>query len=167
MSKINVSGLKNIRDKLQKYKKITATDIALAVAEKGKDLAQEKYGGASVVVTAETLGEGKARISAKGKGVAFLEYGTGRVGEGTYKGKLPTQPITFESGGETHTTEGWEYYYDNPKTKVTQNGQEGWIANKTFFTGQAAQAQMWKTANELIGGEARKAIEELIESNGG
>ncbi len=168
MTKIDTSGLENALNKIRKLKNINATDIAMAVAEKGKDLAQKKYGGTSVVVTSETLGEGKSRITAKGKGVAFMEYGTGRVGEGTYKGTLPTQPISFESPkGEMQTTEGWQYYYDNPKTKITKDGQEGWEANGVFFTGQEAGAQMWKTANELIGGEARKAIEEFIEINGG
>lgn len=168
MKKIDTSGLENALNKIRKLKSINATDIVMAVAKRGKDIAQTEYGGASVSVSVESNGKGKASLVAEGKNVAFFEYGTGRVGEGTYKGTLPTQPISFESPkGEMQTTEGWQYYYDNPKTKVTQNGQEGWIANKTFFTGQPAQAQMWKTANKLIGGEARKAIEELIESVGG
>ena len=160
---INLSGLKNVRDKLQRLKAITNDDIAMAVAERGKDLAQSKYDGV-VVVTAESLGGGKAKVIASGEKVAFYEYGYGVEGrDSAYKGQLPTEPITFESAGNTHTTQGWEYYYPNSKTKRTNaKGEQGWFHNKKFVTGQSAQAQMWRTANELEQGEAKKAIEQLF-----
>ena len=160
---IDLSGLKNVRDKLQRLKAITNDDIAMAVAERGKDLAQSKYGG-DVVVTAESLGGGKAKVIASGEKVAFYEYGYGVEGrDSAYKGQLPTEPITFESAGNTHTTQGWEYYYPNSKTKRTNaKGEQGWFHNKKFVTGQPAQAQMWRTANELEQGEAKKAIEQLF-----
>lgn len=160
---IDLSGLKNVRDKLQRLKAITNDDIAMAVAERGKDLAQSKYGG-DVVVTAESLGGGKAKVIASGEKVAFYEYGYGVEGrDSAYKGQLPTEPITFESAGNTHTTQGWEYYYPNSKTKRTNaKGEQGWFHNKKFVTGQSAQAQMWRTANELEQGEAKKAIEQLF-----
>ena len=75
---------------------------------------------------------------------------------------MPTNPLTFESAGNIHTTQGWEYYYPNSKTKRTVGGQQGWFHNKEFVTGQPAQAQMWRTANELEQGEAKKAIEQLF-----
>ena len=160
--KIDLSGLKNVRDKLQRLKAITNDDIVMAVAERGKDLAQSKYGG-DVVVTAESLGGGKAKVIASGEKVAFYEYGYGVEGrDSAYQGQLPTEPITFESAGNTHTTQGWEYYYPNSKTKRTVGGQQGWFHNKEFVTGQPAQAQMWRTANELEQGEAKKAIEQLF-----
>ena len=116
---IDLSGLKNVRDKLQRLKAITDDDIVMAIAERGKDLAQSKYGG-DVVVTAESLGGGKAKVIASGEKVAFYEYGYGVEGrDSAYKGQLPTEPITFESAGNTHTTQGWEYYYPNSKTKRT------------------------------------------------
>lgn len=160
---IDLSGLKNVRDKLQRLKAITNDDIAMAVAERGKDLAQSKYDG-DVVVTAESLGGGKAKVIASGEKVAFYEYGYGVEGrDSAYKGQLPTEPITFESAGNTHTTQGWEYYYPNSKTKRTNaKGEQGWFHNKKFVTGQSAQAQMWRTANELKQGEAKKAIEQLF-----
>ena len=160
---IDLSGLKNVRDKLQRFKAITDDDIVMAVAERGKDLAQSKYGG-DVVVTAESLGGGKAKVIASGEKVAFYEYGYGVEGrDSAYKGQLPTEPITFESAGNTHTTQGWEYYYPNSKTKRTNaKGEQGWFHNKKFVTGQSAQAQMWRTANELEQGEAKKAIEQLF-----
>ena len=159
---IDLSGLKNVRDKLQRLKAITNDDIAMAVAERGKDLAQSKYGG-DVVVTAESLGGGKAKVIASGEKVAFYEFGYGVEGrDSAYKGQLPTNPLTFESAGNIHTTQGWEYYYPNSKTKRTVGGQQGWFHNKEFVTGQPAQAQMWRTANELEQGEAKKAIEQLF-----
>ena len=160
---IDLSGLKNVRDKLQRLKAITNDDIAMAVAERGKDLAQSKYGG-DVVVTAESLGGGKAKVIASGEKVAFYEFGYGVEGRDSgYQGQLPTEPITFESAGNTHTTQGWEYYYPNSKTKRTNaKGEQGWFHNKKFVTGQSAQAQMWRTANELEQGEAKKAIEQLF-----
>lgn len=159
---IDLSGLKNVRDKLQRLRAITNDDIVMAVAERGKDLAQSKYGG-DVVVTAESLGGGKAKVIASGEKVAFYEYGYGVEGrDSAYKGQLPTEPITFESAGNTHTTQSWEYYYPNSKTKRTVGGQQGWFYDKEFVTGQPAQAQMWRTANELEQGEAKKAIEQLF-----
>ena len=159
---IDLSALKNVRDKLQRLKAITNDDIAMAIAERGKDLAQSKYGG-DVIVTAESLGGGKAKVISSGEKVAFYEYGYGVEGrDSAYKGQLPTEPITFESAGNTHTTQGWEYYYPNSKTKRTVGGQQGWFHNKEFVTGQPAQAQMWRTANELEQGEAKKAIEQLF-----
>ena len=159
---IDLSGLKNVRDKLQRLKAITNDDIVMAVAERGKDLAQSKYGG-DVVVTAESLGGGKAKVIASGEKIAFYEYGYGVEGrDSAYQGQLPTEPITFESAGVTHTTQGWEYYYPNSKTKRTVGGQEGWFYNRQFVTGQPAQAQMWRTANELEQGEAASAVEQLF-----
>ena len=135
----------------------------MAVADKGKDIAQSRYDG-DVIVTTESLGGGKAKVIASGEKVAFYEYGYGVEGrDSAYKGQLPTEPITFESAGNTHTTQGWEYYYPNSKTKRTNaKGEQGWFHNKKFVTGQSAQAQMWRTANELEQGEAKKAIEQLF-----
>lgn len=134
----------------------------MAIAERGKDLAQEKYDG-DVIVTAESLGGGKAKVIASGEKVAFYEFGYGVEGRDSgYQGQLPTEPLTFESAGDTHTTQGWEYYYPNSKTKRTVCGQQGWFHNKEFVVGQPAQAQMWRTANELEQGEAKNAVEQLF-----
>ena len=159
---IDLSGLKNVRDKLQRLKAITNDDIVMAIAERGKELAQEKYSG-DIVVTTENIGNGRAKVIASGEKVAFYEYGYGVEGrDSAYQGQLPTEPITFESAGNTHTTQGWEYYYPNSKTKRTVGGQEGWFHNRQFVTGQPAQAQMWRTANELEQGEAKQAVEQLF-----
>lgn len=159
---INLSGIKSVRKRLQALKSISNDDIVMAIAERGKELAQEKYSG-DIVVTTESLGGGKAKVIASGEKVAFYEYGYGVEGrDSDYKGQLPTEPITFESAGNIHTTQGWEYYYPNSKTKRTVGGQQGWFHNKEFVTGKPAQAQMWRTANELEQGEAKKAVEQLF-----
>lgn len=134
----------------------------MAVAEKGRDIAQSKYSG-DVMVTTESLGGGKAKIIASGKDVAFYEFGVGTQGkESAYQGELPTQSITFQSAGESHTTQGWEYNYPNPKTKRDMGNGVGWFYGGKFTDGKPAQAQMWQTANELEQGEAVNAIKKLF-----
>lgn len=114
----------------------------------------------SIVVTSSIVGD-EVTITAQGKHIAYLEYGTGTVGDGTYDGKLPTQPLTFMSPkehkdkdgtllpGVWHTTNGWVYNYPNKDTK--HDG--GWsykLGDKTIFTkGRKAQAQMFNTAQEI------------------
>lgn len=149
---INLSGLKNVRDKLQRLKAITNDDIVMAVAERGKELAQEGFG-ASVSVEAIPLGNGKARLQATGQQVSFIEYGVGIVGEGTYQGELPTQDITFTARhGKEHTTSGWVYNYFVKE-----------IDNKAKdHNGFQAKAPMWNTANRLEQGEAASAVEQLF-----
>lgn len=144
---IKVEGLQAT---IKRFKGIpTARQFAETIAAKGNDIAKELYSGHSGVTVYNTNQGNTSTINAEGKGVKYFEYGTGREGAGTYKGNLPTEPITFTSGGESHTTAGWEYYYDNPKTKVTKNGKDGWLLNKTFVTGGIAEAQMWQTSKEL------------------
>ena len=68
--------------------------------------------------------------------IAFLEFGTGVYADGGYEGKLPNQPITFTtSDGVTHTTQGWEYYY-NSEYKVNVGGVDGWFFGSALI-GQA------------------------------
>ena len=164
---IDLSGIKSIRKRLQALKSISNDDIAMAIADKGKDIAQSRYDG-DVIVTAESLGGGKAKLIASGEKVAFYEYGYGVEGrDSAYQGQLPTEPLTFESAGNTHTTQGWEYYYPNSKTKRTNaKGEQGWFHNKKFVKGKPAEAQMWKTANELENGKAIQAIKELMKERG-
>ena len=155
---IDLSGLKNVRDKLQRLKAITNDDIVMAVAERGKELAQEGFG-ASVSVEAIPLGNGKARVEAIGQQVSFIEYGVGTSGEGHYPGELPTQPITFYSTKlkREHTTQGWEYNYF---AKYVRNQDPN--AKVKDVTGFQAKAPMWHTANSLRDGKAATAVEQLF-----
>lgn len=124
-------------------------NIIDAVQAVGEKTAQEEYTGTHIIVSSE-VDNSSVTIRAKGEGIAYMEFGTGRIGEGTYKGQLPTEPLTFESPKgrepkEIHTTQGWEYDYDNPKTKI----MGGWFYGGTFTMGQQAQAQMFNTAERL------------------
>ena len=69
---IDLSGLKNVRDKLQRLKAITNDDIVMAIAERGKELAQEKYSG-DIVVTTENIGNGRAKVIASGDGADEIQ----------------------------------------------------------------------------------------------
>ena len=158
----NLSGLKNVRDKLQRLKAITNDDIVMAVAERGKEIAEIGFGSSAEKVEVIPLGNGRARLEARGQGVSFLEYGIGTSGDGSYPDptKVPTQPITFYSTKlkREYTTEnGWEYNYfaehvrrENPNAKVED------------VAGFQAKAPMWHTANSLRDGEAASAVEQLF-----
>lgn len=151
MAGVNTSGLRRFIKKVSKYKDIgnLTDDIANKVAERGVEIAQGRYFSSNVEIkNQETTVKGQRRLVVTGKGLNFMEFGTGLVGKGTYPDneKLPKETIHFESPkGEPQSTEGWEYYYPNPKTK--KNG--GWFANKVFHRGQVAGAQMWETAQQL------------------
>lgn len=142
------SKLKNISsENLQK----NALEL---LVDNGMENANTEYSGTHFEVTSE-VDDKKARIIASGSGIAYDEYGTGLVGEGTYEGELPTQTLTFISpkrkAGDTrpprvNTTHGWEYYYDNPETKF----MGGWFMGKGGFTrGQVASMRMYRTAKSL------------------
>ena len=136
-------------------RKLTDGSLITAIAEKGKEIAEEKYSLAdygtnqtNIVVSAEVISPTKARVTAKGDRISYLEYGTGYYAQGSYPAdKLPSW---------------WQYYYPS-EFKVTKfyGGEElkGW--NNTeygFCTGQKAGAQMYYTSVEL-----RQQIPNIVE----
>lgn len=124
----------------------------MAVAQRAKGLAQDGFGGAAQV-EAISLGNGKARVSAAGATVSFIEFGVGKSGEGTYQGELPTQDITFTArNGKEHTTSGWVYNYYVKEIDKKAKDHIGFVA----------KAPMWHTANRLEQGEAINAVEQLF-----
>lgn len=156
----DLKGLNNFMRKLKQVKQIeiVASSISSAVADKGVELARTAYLGSDVsraVVSKETSYDGDYAVVAQGYGLAFEEYGTGYYAEGTYGGKLPTQTITFESAGQIRSTQGWDYYYDNPDTKITIGGNKGWLLGSNFIIGKNAGNQMYNTSVEL----GEKAVE--------
>ena len=162
------NGLQNFANKLKNYKAQgdLAERVVEKVANKGIEIAQNKWGNQANVIQ---RGDGVKRSiiavdnNKINPSIAYTEFGTGIQGEGKYEGKLPTQNISFtDKNGLEWTAQGWEYYYPNSKTKRTVGGQEGWFHNRQFVTGQPAQAQMWRTANELEQGEAKQAVEQLF-----
>ena len=151
--KIN-NKLAGLQNRLAKVDDGNMTNvIADALTEQGKEIATAMYLGTKVEVERTEVVDGEASITATGKGIAYMEYGTGETGRGTYEGELPTRELTFVSPKDKriplsqriHTTQGWVYNYDNKYTKILG----GWFFGNTFTTGQPANAQMFKTAREL------------------
>lgn len=143
-------ALDNFMTKLGKFSKMKniSSKVANDIGERGVEIARELYHSPQriSVDVEETESPNKIKVVAKGHGIAFDEFGTGLVGQGTYKGQLPTETIEFESPkGSPQRTEGWVYYYPNPKTKI----MGGWFAGKVFHRGQVAEAQMYNTTQQL------------------
>ena len=151
MSKVvRRNDLNRFYGKLQNIRNVAETATEL-IADNGEKIAKSEYAGINSVQVIKDIDENSAVISASGDSVAYIEYGTGLVGQGTYKGDLPTRTLTFESpkdSGRINTTQGWEYYYDNPQTKVLG----GWFFGRgysNFTRGQVAGNQMFNTAKSL------------------
>lgn len=149
----DLTGLKEFQRRLKKFNigKQFADTVADSVADRGVEIAREEYKGENVDVRKETLGNGETQIVASGKGLAYMEFGTGEYAKGTYQGKLPTETISFESPkGKPQSTQGWEYYYPNEDTKTTIGGKHGWfLGNGVFTTGKVAGNQMFYTGDRL------------------
>lgn len=163
----NLTGLRNFYNKIKNFgetRKI-ANEIVDELAIRGAEIARREYGSVEGVnVYSETTGNGSSRIIAQGEKVAYIEFGTGIVGKNSKypKKHLPKETLTFESPkGEMQTTSGWEYYYNNPRTKRKVTDEEGNILSQgwwhkfegedeaTYVTGQEAGKQMYKTSQEL------------------
>lgn len=123
--------------------------VADIVVQKGLEIAKTQDVSADIYSTGT---KGNRKIIMSGVGLRYQEYGTGIVGEGTYDGKLPTEPIAFKSGGVDWVTSGWEYAYRYKQTKLGK-------PHKGFV----AKMPMYKTSVELkeyiatkLKGELRK-----------
>lgn len=143
------AGLSAFEQRLNNVGLDRINKAAATVEARGLEYAQSQYASAKnpVDVTAERKGY-HITIKAKGEQVLYEEFGTGKVGAGTYKGNLPTQTFTFVSPrntGDVHTTRGWEYFYPNPKTKRG----DAWYFKRQRYVGERAAAYMWKTREYL------------------
>lgn len=152
---VKISGAEELKRKLNNLKKLNGDQIALAIAERGAEIAKSNINSQNenILVAAVSSGDNKAKITAMGKGVAYIEYGIGSLGEGSYKGDTPKQPLTFKArNGKIITITKWIYNYFvrvvNPNAKQVKGFQ--------------AIAPMWRTANSLEKGEAKKAVIDLI-----
>jgi hypothetical protein len=149
----DLRGLNNFKKRLQDISKTNNalfTEIANEVAIEGKNIAMVEYANVDdVIVSHETLGNGKSRIIAQGKGIAYLEFGTGRVGENSNypKEKLPQKGVPL--------TGNWQYYYPSSYKRKNKAGEEGWYhkfegeTKASFVTGQKAGMQMYRTSQTL------------------
>ena len=162
---IDLSGLERFKNRLAKYANINrkfVNEVLKTVLLRAEQIAREEYAGfQGIEISYEILATGVGRIYAKGDEVAYIEFGTGLIGEQSNypQDKLPQQPIEFESPqGTPQQTDGWEYYYDNPQTKVLG----GWFYGNTFTQGQPAGMQMYKTS-QRIKNEMSQIVKNKIE----
>lgn len=126
--------------------KSSMNNFARLVANDGLKIAKEEYAGRNVILKRTGAKNGEISITAEGKGLFYLEYGTGVKGEqSNYQGNLKF-PIEFTSAykinGENVDVRlnKWTYYYAyRHKPQLS----------KTKFEGHEAYAQMFNTAQKL------------------
>lgn len=156
-TKIDLRGLKNFQKKVQNLPN-EIDRVLIAILEMGVKLAQQEYAGMPDIICYYEKENGKGKIIAKdmrttdasqpnSAQIAYLEFGYGIEGEGTYDGKLPTSGIDL--------TKSWTYYYDSIY-KATESGQKGWWTKLAyddgqahFVTGQPAGNHMYKVFKQL------------------
>lgn len=163
-STIDLSGLKHYIESIERYSTLLGRfhEIMEMICQQAQDYALNQYQSHErfdIRVSYENQGK-RATIYAEGDQVAFYEFGTGRVGENTYQGTLPTSQVPI--------TNSWIYYYPNEKTKRTSSrtGEEGWFWDNKFHRGIRAEAEMWET-REFIKQEAKYIVRYYFESKGG
>ena len=116
------------------------------IADKGLELAEKEYAGRNVILKKTRANKGEISISAEGKGLFYLEYGTGVKGEqSNYQGDLNFDVdfiSAYKLDGQNvrvHLNE-WTYYYAyRHKPQLS----------KTKYEGHEAYAQMFNTAQKL------------------
>lgn len=149
MKIVKENNISSFVKKLKKLSKEAPRTIAQMVAKKGEEIAKKQYASNSTGVQVGIVDadkNGNAQVWAEGKGLFYLEYGTGVKGEqSNYKGNL-NFPISFTSsyirdGRPVHITlKKWTYYYAyRHKPKL----------NRVKHEGHRAYAQMFNTAQEL------------------
>lgn len=175
---VDISGLLNFKKSLNKRKDVLKQGlediVGDIVATKGLGIAYDNYFGFSnhfhhnnIIVDKESLGDGKFKVFAQDlrdkPQIAYHEFGTGYYAKGMYQGNLPTQTLTFISGGIPQSTNGWVYYYPNENTKTIHNGVYGWwyrvLGQSHFSSGNQPQQQMWNTS-KLLRENLLKTIED-------
>lgn len=157
---INKQVFEKLNNKIKYYNSARFNkDVVKSLVDSGRDRLKLEYSFnlaiENVSVNGKVLTSNKGQVYATGDDVAYIEYGTGKVGEksGYPKELLPKQAFVFESPkGVTHTLPKWEYYYydeDNNYTKVKYKGKWGWFYNGLFTRGMPAGKQMYDTARYL------------------
>lgn len=163
-STIDLSGLEHYLKVVEEYGRLLKDfrNAMMALCEDAKQFAEKKYaehGHSSITVDFEPHGT-TATIYAKGRAVAFFEFGTGEYASGSYKGSIPQSGVPI--------TEKWEYYYEEPASghKVTLNGVKGWFWKGNFVTGNKAEAEMWETS-QYIRQQAHLIIQKYFQNESG
>ena len=165
---IDISGLANFKNTLFNVKrKLGDENTVTSMREKINKIALEEIEDAYSDTQFKVVRKDnkyETRIIAKGDEIAFDEFGTGFYAKGTYEGELPKQKLTFKSAGQYQTTQGWEHYYFNEKTKTTLNGRKGWFIRPrpgfprgSFHTGKVASNRFYRRC-KIIRERIRKEL---------
>ena len=144
---MDLSGLEHYMKVVGNYGRLLKDfrKAMMELCERASQFARDKYsdyGHSSITVEYENQGT-TATIYAKGRAVAFFEFGTGEYASGSYKGKLPQSGVPI--------TGNWEYYYEEPPSgrKAILSGVKGWFWKGNFVTGNKAEAEMWETSQYI------------------
>ena len=161
-STIKLDGLKHYIESIERYSNLLTKfhEIMEMICQQAEEYARNEYQSHErfdIQVYYENKGK-TASIYAYGDQVAFYEFGTGRVGENTYQGTLPTSQVPI--------TDSWIYFYKSSAKRITKSGSEGWFWEKKFHRGIRAEAEMWET-REFIKQEAKYIVRYYFESKGG
>ena len=157
-SNLSVNGLENLKKQLLDYKNNTLQQklniLAKTLSEKGVVIAQANIAGLDAIFTGELIGSIHTRkgsgskgtaifyIVADSKHAAFVEFGTGQLGqEGGY-------PYPFPKGVV------WKYNTGKTIFEI-EPGQYGWFYpgddGKWYFTqGMPSRPFMYETSLELM-----------------
>lgn len=157
--KITKNTLGNFQNKIlnQDFDSLV-NNLANAIAERGVEIAKEKFGSESVQVYKTEANNGTASIIASGKQVAYIEFGTGIMGDGTYPGKLPpkSRTIKFYSRGNNQETKGWEYNYFKKQHMKSANVKD-WKGHQAFapmfYTGRQLRQEIPQIVKDTIKGD--------------
>lgn len=156
--RLSDAGLRDAERQIQEYKATLnqkAQELARSLAQKGIDVATVKFANAQYAgdndVTVEhdpvQTPNGFA-IVARGKAVAFIEFGTG-VSHSAYGGELPAgvgEHGTYGKGNGQHKR--WYYYGEsgNAGTPVKQVDGKGQL---NYTSGNEPAMAMWGAVEEM------------------
>lgn len=152
---VNLKALKNFMGRVDKCAtRLKDTQKILdKFCQVGTEYARNLYGGTEHIKLEWHIENDVGVIIANGEKIAYLEFGTGERGRGSYEGNLPSEQISFYSSKyqqDIVLPNGWTYSY----------AKELGLTEKPW-SGIEAHAQMWRTAKYLRENSA-KIIREVV-----
>lgn len=157
---MDLSGLNNFKNKLNKLQYDIKDKVAEEIAEYGIEIANDKYRKLKQNIdkpklTKETNGIGKRKIIASGIGLNFEEYGTGTRGEQSPYPELPKTGIPI--------TGNWQYNYPSEFKKRNKQGGIYWTYKDEdgykSSIGMPSGRQMYDTSKEL-----KREVKEIVKN---
>lgn len=146
------NDIPHLLDRLERRKSNNMGErIKGLVAKEGQDIALEQWRGSAMVYSESTKSGVNivAEDISEKPHIAYMEFGIGVKGMGTYPGDIPNKGVP--------KTGAWMYHYPSEKKILTKRGKRGWILRLDngakplyrFFQGYAAKAPMYH-AGEYI-----------------